>query len=240
MQKLPKVLEHEPLVDAIFEVRLNRTAPLVDILPGFLFHELDPKPTVKRLPAAEIPQPMRAKDPNLQFAPLSRLEWGKYFISVGNRNIVISCKLPYPKWPNFKAGILDITARIAKAGIAGKVERYSVKYVNLIAAPTLAEQMEKIRVEITLGSVKVGADHVNMQVHRVEDKIIHILSVINGAKGRLPDGKELSGVVVDIDSIRNVDLPDYAAFAAALEPGLEQLRHGKQDKILRLPYRSND
>ena len=95
MQKLPKVLEHEPLVDAIFEVRLNGTAPLVDILPGFLFHELDPKPTVKRLPAAEIPQPMRANDPNLQFAPLSRLEWGKYFISVGNRNIVISCKLPY-------------------------------------------------------------------------------------------------------------------------------------------------
>ena len=53
-----------------------------------------------------------------------------------------------------------------------------------------------------------------------------------------PDGKELSGVVVDIDSIRNVDLTDYAAFAAALEPGLEQLRQENKMKFFRLPYRS--
>ena len=228
MQKLPKILEHEPLVDAVFEVRLNGTPTLADILPGFLFHELEPKPTVKRLPAAEIPQPMRANDPGLRFAPVLRLEWGNYFISVGDRNFVISCKLPYPKWPNFEAAILDITGRIAKIGITGKVERYSVKYVNLIQAPTLAEQISKIKMSITLGPVKVSADHVNLQVHRKEEDIVHILSVIIGARGKLHDGKEVSGAVVDIDLIRNVDLPDFSTFAADLKPGLDQLRQANK------------
>lgn len=231
MTKLPLILEREPLVDAVFEVRLNDTPTLVDILPGFLFHELEPKPTVMRLPTAEIPQPMRANNPNLQFAPLSRVEWGSYFISVGDRNIVISCKLPYPKWPNFKTTILDVTRRIARAEIAGKVERYSLKYVNLIEAPTLALQIEKIRMSIALGTVQVLADHVNMQVHRVEGDIVHILSVITGAKGNRPDGTELDGVVVDIDSIRNVALTDYSTLVADLEPKLEHLRQANKVKF---------
>ena len=231
MQKLPLVLEREPLIDALFEVRLNGTPPLVDILPGFLFHELKPKPDVKRLPPAEIPQPMRANDPNLQFALLSRIEWENYFISIGDRNIVISCKLPYPKWPHFKKAILDITRRIAGAEIAGQVERYSLKYVNLITAQTLREQIEKIKMTINLGSVEVGADHVNMQVHRAEDEFIHILSVITGADAKLLDGQKLHGVVVDIDSIRNIELTDYAAFVATLEPGLEQLKQENKIKF---------
>ena len=229
MDRLPQRLKHEPLIDALFEVRLDGTPPLADILPGFLLHELSPKPDVKRLPAAEIPQPMRANDPNLQFALLSRIEWSDYFISVGDRNIVISCKLPYPKWPKFKLAILDITKRIAKAEIAGKVERYSVKYINLIGAPTLDEQLAKINMGVTLGSINVDADHINMQVHRTEGKFVHILSIINGATGQLADGSELFGVVVDIDSICNIEEIDYSTFATNLEPNLEEIR--QQNKV---------
>jgi uncharacterized protein (TIGR04255 family) len=228
MQKLPKILEREPLVDAVFEVRLKETPPLADILPGFLYHELNPKPLVQRLPAAEIPQPLRASDPNLQFAPILRLEWDQYFIAVGDRSFAISCKLPYPKWPNFKKAILDITRRIAKVGIAGTVERYSVKYVNLIQGSTLAEQTSKIRMAITLGPIEVSGDHINLQVHRNDGDVVHILSVISGAEGNLPDGKRIHGAVVDIDSIRNVNAPNFGVFADNLEPGLEKLRQANK------------
>ena len=53
--KLPKALEREPLVDAVFEVRIKGTQPLGDILPGFLMAQLKPKPKMMRLPAADIP-----------------------------------------------------------------------------------------------------------------------------------------------------------------------------------------
>lgn len=148
MLPLPITLEREPLVDAVFEVRLNDVPPLADILPGFLLHELGKGTTVSRLPAAEIPYPMRREDINLQFAPIQRVETGRFSILVGDRNAIVSCKLPYPKWPNFKPVILDVMARLARVGLEGSIERYSVKYVNLIQAPTYQDQIAKVAIDI--------------------------------------------------------------------------------------------
>jgi len=231
VQKLPKKLGREPLIDALFEVRLAGTPQLGEVLLGFLFHELDPKPTLQRLPAADIPQPMREMDPNLKFAPVSRLEWNDYFIATGDRSIVISCKLPYPGWTKFKAAILDITKRIAKVGFAGSVERFSLKYVNLIEAPTLAEQISKIIMSITLGPIKVADDHVNLQVHHKEKEIVHILSVLVGATANLPSGKQIVGVVVDVDSIHALNMPSFEEFSSSLEPALEELRQENKKKF---------
>lgn len=229
--KLPKILEREPLVDAVFEVRLNGDPHMADILPGVLFGQLDPKPTIQRLPAAEIPQPIRASDPNLTFSPVIRLDWGSFLISVGDRNMVIGCKLPYPKWPRFKEAILDIVSRVARVGIAGPVERYSLKYVNLIQAPTLANQIAKIIISVKVGEVEVNDDHLSVQVHRNEGDTLHIISVVTGAQGRLADGKQVFGTVVDVDSIRNVHFSDFGAFAARLEPAIETLRLANKVKF---------
>lgn len=213
---LPKQLEQEPLVDALCELRMETSAPLADILPGILFHKLEPKPTIKRLPAAEIPQPMRANDRSLQYAPTQRLEWGNYVIAVGDSNVVISCKLPYPGWPQFKSKIIEIISLIADVGVAGKVQRISVKYVNLIEAPTLENQLAKIDLELRIGPLTVSAEHIDMKVHHVDGDVIHILTVVTGANAKLPDGRESHGVVVDVDSIRNIEPMAFGDFAQVL------------------------
>lgn len=227
-RELPKILKREPLVDALCELRMEASSPLADILPGILFHRLEPKPSIKRLPAAEIPEPMRSNDPSLHYSPTQRLEWGDYVIAVGDRNVVISCKMPYPKWPNFKAKILEVTGLIAEVGVAGKVERYSVKYVNLIEAPTLAEQIAKIDLSLRIGALEVNDDHIDLKVHHTEGEIIHILTVITGARGRTSDGREANGVVVDIDSIKNIKPAPFDEFAGKLEPELETLRQSNK------------
>ncbi len=152
---------------------------------------------------------MRASDPNLHFTPVQQLEWENYFISVGDRNAQIRCKFPYPKWHKFKGTILKIIQQIAKFCITEKVIRYSVKYVNLIQAATLSEQMEKIKLAIKLGDIKVEADNVNLQVQRKEGDVVHILSVINNASSNITNEKNTSGVIVDIDSFRQLDNLDF-------------------------------
>jgi uncharacterized protein (TIGR04255 family) len=179
--KLPKTLEREPLVDAVFEVRMGGTPQLADLLPGALFGQLTPKPTLQRLLAAEIPQPIRDQDPNLAFSPIIRLDWGNFTISFGNRNLVIGCKLPYPKWPAFKEAILSIVGKVAQVGIVGPVERYSIKYVNIIQAPTIAAQIAKINMAVRVGDVEAKDDHVSIQVHRNEGDTLHIMSVLTAA-----------------------------------------------------------
>lgn len=231
MIKLPTVLEREPLVDAVFEVRLGGDPHMADLLPGVLFVQLDPKPTIQRLPAAEIPQPIRANDPNLVFAPVIRLDWREFAISFGERNLVIGCKLPYPKWPRFKEAILDIVARVASVGIAGPVERYSLKYVNLILAPTISDQITKIDMAVRIGEVAVRDDHLSVQVHKSEGDTLHIMSVVTGAQVGLADGKQVYGAVVDIDSIRVVHFADFGAFDAALGPAIETLRQANKIKF---------
>lgn len=231
MQPLPKTLDREPLVDALFEVRLVEISAIADILPGFLFGDFGPSTKIGRLPVAELPRDLRANDPNLQFAPIVRIELDHYIISVGDRSVLINCKLPYPKWVKFKEFILDILRRIATIGIAVKVERYSLKFVNLIQAPTLAEQVSKINMSISLGDVTVKNNHANIQVHYNENDIVHILSAIIGAQSRLADGRLVFGAVVDVDSIRNVDAMDFATFANGFEPGLEELRQANKRKF---------
>jgi len=230
MEPLPTSLEREPLVDAVFEMRLASAHPLGDILPGFLLHDLGEGTRVSRLPAADIPQPMRKDDPNLQFTPVQRIDVEGFSILVGDRNIVISCTLPYPKWPNFKMAIIDIISRIGKLGLPGEVERYSLKYVNLLQAPTFEEQIEKIEMSVRLGNLEVTKEHVSLQVHEREEDTVHILSITTGANGHI-DGKAVTGALVDIDSIRHAKFPDVRSFSEGVEKGLESLRQKNKEKF---------
>ena len=229
--KLPKILEKEPLVEAVFEVRMGGEPLLADLLPGVLYGQLEPRPELQRLPAAEIPKPIRAADPNLVFAPLVRLNWHEFTISIGDRSFVVACKLPYPKWPRFKEAVLDIVGKVAAIGISGSVERYSLKYVNLIEAPTISQQINKINISVKVGDVQVNEEHVSVQVHRREKDTIHILSIITGAEGKLGDDRQISGVVVDIDSIRIGQFPNFEDFASQLEPAVETLRQENKVKF---------
>ncbi|MGR3498802.1 MAG: TIGR04255 family protein [Limimaricola soesokkakensis] len=228
LKRTPTILEREPLVDALFEVRLDETAPIADILPGILYNKLDPKPRMRRLPGADIPLPMRSNDPNLKYIPIQGLEWGEYIIAIGDHNVVISCKLPYPKWPNFRAAILQIVKLIGEAELSASVSRFSVKYVNLIEANDLAAQIKKIDLAIRVGSLEVASDHFDLKVQHVDQDILHIISVITGASADMPGGKNATGVVVDIDSIRNIEPISFQDFSKGLEPELEVLRQSNK------------
>lgn len=231
MLNLPKSLEREPLVEALFEVRLIGVTSLADALPGLLFQEFDPKPTVKWLPGANIPLELREKEQSLRFVPAVRFEWEKHSISIGTQNILINCKLPYPKWQEFKGTIVDVTKRISRL-VEAKVERYSIRYVNMIAAPTLSEQIKKINMDIVLGDVKVESDYVNLKIQRSEDGIVHNFVVITNAEGTLPSGDKVQGVVVDIDSVCNVDnSPNFADFSEEFQQDLEKLKQANKVKF---------
>lgn len=229
--KLPKSLENEPLVDAVFEVRFRDAPPLADILPGALFGALKPISGIQRLPAAAVPFPLRVHDPALKFAPLLRLEVENFFVSVGDSSVVLSCKLPYPKWPKFKEFIKQISDEMLKIDVPANVERYALKYVNLIQNPLISEQLQKIRTSIRLGDVEVKNEQISLQVHHNEGNILHIMSVMTGAQGKLPDNTDVFGTVVDIDSIVLVDNMSFRAFVDIIDKDVESLRQANKAKF---------
>ena len=120
---------------------------------------------------------------------------------------------------------------ISGIGVAGKVERFSVKYVNLIEAQTIGDQIAKIDFALRIGVLEIDNESIEMKVHHVEDEIVHILTIITGARAKVADGPETFGVVVDIDSICDIPPIPFESFAVEFEPKLEMLRQSNRRRF---------
>jgi uncharacterized protein (TIGR04255 family) len=83
---------------------------------------------------AELPVPLLAHiDPNIRYAPAIRIHWGNFIILSGNQSAGLACKLPYPGWTaGFKPSILKLAQLIGEAAIVDVVERFSLKYTNIV------------------------------------------------------------------------------------------------------------
>jgi len=204
-EKLPTRLGKEPLLDAIFEFRFQAPMLLANILPGIFFSELDGPKELERLPTAEIPDQIRNADPNLQYAPLIRINWGGYSILIGDRSIAISCNLPYQGWASFRSAIEKVVGVLQKhPTLITKIERYSTKYVDLVPSSSLEEQVKMVDLDLRIGSKRLAKEAYQVRLELQTEGFINVLQVISGAKVLMPTGKEHEGLVIDIDTIKDL------------------------------------
>ncbi|MCM2399779.1 TIGR04255 family protein [Rhizobium sp. S153] len=231
MAKLPISLRDEPLIDAIFELRFEGQQQLADILPGVLFSAYHGAPKISRLPFAEIPQPVRASDPNLVFVPTIRLDLDGFAISIGARNVVVSSAQPYPKWAAFREFILGVCERVANSGLELELERFSLKYVNLLQGGSVADQVNQIRMQMAVGDLDYKNGLFSLQLQVTEDDFLHIVSVMTGAVATLPNGTTLAGTILDVDSVCHTPSLSFREFFNTSVDRLERLRHANKSKF---------
>lgn len=201
MSTLPTKLKKEPLIDGVFEIRFKSDFPAGGILPGLLFGRLGGQATIEQLPVSQIPQQARDLDPNLQFAPLSRLDWENYYINVGDRSLSVGFKYPYPGWSNFKPAIIKIMEALKDANVIKSVERYSLKYIDLIPAVSLQEQVALVNLDITLAGHTLKSEAFQLRLEIPVDDFVHAVQVVSSATATLLTGESKQGLVVDVDTI---------------------------------------
>jgi uncharacterized protein (TIGR04255 family) len=152
---LPARLRSEPLIDAIFEMRFTAESA-AQILPGMLYSGLSGEKRLENLPASGIPEDIRRKDPNLAAQPVSRILWDRYILSFGDVSFGIGCRLPYPGWAAFRQQILTLAGRVIESGLINKVERYDLRYVDLIDGQGPEDLAPKLDASLTLGGVNLA------------------------------------------------------------------------------------
>lgn len=200
---LPKKLKKEPLIDAIFEVRFSSPTPVSVVLPGYLFDKLSGVKSIEALPVAQLPKPIRDADPNLRYSPLSRLDWNQFLINIGDFSTSISCKYPYSGWTAFKSAIIEVMTILAEVGIVESVERYSIKYIDLIPTTDLQQQVSMINFDVTLAGHKLEKESFQLRMEIPRDGLINIVQVVSTAVATLHDGTSKVGLVIDVDTIKH-------------------------------------
>ena len=205
-KKLPIKLNKEPLLEALLEVRFSSELPASAVLPGLLFSKLDGSKTIEQLTVAQIPIAIRDADPNLRFAPVSRLIWKQFHINIGDRSISIACQSSnYPGWIEFKKSIMEVMEILRETAIIKSVERYSVKYVNIIPSDNIEEQVSMINFSIKLANHQLVKEAFQLRIEIHEENLINVVSVLSSAEVVLPNNTIKKGIIIDIDTIFIID-----------------------------------
>lgn len=223
--KLPIKLKKEPLVDVVFEMRFTARVPASNILPGILYDKLDGDKTLEPMPAAQLPKQMRDADPNLQFAPLVRIVWKEYLVLISDKSIAIACKIPYSGWANFHQAIVQVLKNIAEISSIETVQRYSFKYVNLLPIAKIEDQVSSVNIKVTVGTHNLEKERFQFRIEIPQDGFIKSIQIVADATVTTIDKKTMRGLVVDIDTVRNIPNERVKDFMVGLDDKLKAI-HG--------------
>lgn len=220
---LPKRLRKEPLLDALFECRFNAHLPVSNILPGILFSEFEGEKQLERLPQSDLPEVIRNSDPSLQYVPLVRIRLQNYSFLVGDRSVAVACNLPYKGWNDFKPTIIKLIGVLKKSGLVDKVIRYSVKYVDLIPSNDPTDQVNLANLSLRIGSHNLTKESYQVRMEVPVEGLINIIQVISGTKVIIPGKPEQEGVVIDIDTIKDIGGISVEQLEQDLDSALEHI-----------------
>jgi uncharacterized protein (TIGR04255 family) len=220
---LPKKLGKEPLVEALFEMRFKPKAPASSILPGLVFTKFSGEKKIENLlPLAGLPEQILANlVPNGRYTPLVRIHWNNFMILSSNQSAGLACKLPYPGWTNgFKPAILKLADLIGDAAIVDVVERFSLKYTNIIPFE-LGPPRSVVDFTLKIGPHDAATNLFQIRAELPKDNLISIVQIAAEGFATFPDGSTRRGVGIDIDTISIAKAAPFAEFLSGLSGGLE-------------------
>lgn len=220
MKKLPKKLGKDPLIDAIFEVRFTSPMPAGSILPGILHATLKAQ-SVERLGIADMPSQIRDSDPNLRFAPIVRVHWEKYMLLIGDRVLGIACKIPYPGWTIFRDAILQVFEALKPFPFINSIERYSMKYVDLLPADSQKERIAFLNMDFIIGGHRVEQESLQAKVEIPSGEFLKSIQIVAPADVQLLEIGRRVGLIIDVDVICNIQSESMQLFGERLLGRLE-------------------
>jgi uncharacterized protein (TIGR04255 family) len=192
-------------LDAIFEVRFEPSISAAgEVLPGLLYKDFKEEyDELEALPASQVPREIRESDSKFKYKAHYRLARGAKRIAVGSRVLNVYHGAPYPGWSGFRAQVQKALQSVKSTGLVKSVERYSFRYVNVIpGAP--GEGLEKLNGVFTLRDEPIDDQGFNLRTEFDDGEYRSIVKIGGNVSAELPEGETRSGLLVDIDTLREV------------------------------------
>lgn len=214
-----KYFGNSPLREAIFELRFVPTTPSAgDLLPGVLYSGLSKDyPDSLSLPMANVPREIRNQNPDLKYQSSHRLANGPHSVQIGDYSILLHTT-DYPGWDVYKQRIESLIDALNKTGFVKQIERFSFKYVNLIEASKSEKQLPLLNMKIELTGMAPDETGFLLRTERSEGKFTTIFQIAPNASAMIPPSNtNIFGLMIDVDTIRNVGNELWTDHASILE-----------------------
>ena len=202
MKRLPIKLTTDPIVEAVFELRfVPAQVAGADLLLGSLFAPMkDRFPTLTRLPTGDLPEALLKLEPNLRFQPRIRLTGTRFSLLLGDYSLMVAASCPYAGWSMYQAVISEAISLAKESGVVKSVERFSIKYINLLPAETVRAQFGKTLFNSQLGGRDLLTNLTTTKTEFDEDGFTNIVELAPQSTTEI-DGKKITGLLVNVDTI---------------------------------------
>ncbi len=199
----PIKLEEDPIQEAIFELRFQtEIAALADLLPGMIFPRVrDRFPQSERLPSSFIPRELQQTQPELRYQPRHKISGDASSIGLGDFSVMLNTQRPYVGWEAFRPVILELVGLVREFKVVSKLERFSLKYSNLLQAADAKERYELTDFAGHLGKVDLARSLTQVRTEFDESGFRHIVELIGSAVVKNAKGESREGVYLAIDTI---------------------------------------
>ncbi len=210
MDRIPDKLGQDTIIEAVFELRFLSTKDSVaDILPGLLYqHVSESFPKIERLGITQLPLSLIQSEASFRYAPHYKLIGDHYSMQVGEHVFSINCPRPYGGWDEFKSKIHELVDILRGTDIIETVERFSVKYVNVIPMQNDAS-LDQLKVSLTAGPFDLGKQATLLRTEVIEDGFLNIVQISTQVSTTLKDSEVVEGVLLDIDTICQRDFSNF-------------------------------
>jgi uncharacterized protein (TIGR04255 family) len=222
--KIPVRLKHEPLVDAVFEIRFRSSQPAAMLIPGLLFQrKLEGLGQVQTTAFANIPPQLRLLNPQMQFSPTVQIDYGgRFVIGVGEGNVSVGCRLPYPGWGAFQAAIKNLLIALQGSFIES-VSRYGLRYIDVISAATNEQQVRIFNVQFGIGDFRLERENFAFRVDVPSESFMNVVQLAANANVQLVTNEVRSGVVCDIETSESLPDENYDLFLERADDRLTRI-----------------
>ncbi|SXE48775.1 Uncharacterised protein [Klebsiella variicola] len=222
---IPERLKENALVNVLFEIRFSsENNTFSNIMPGILFTELSLKNSF-RTPHFEMPEIIRQQNADFKYLPLVGFIWGDYNILLGDNVLLLSVNSRYPGWETFKKHICTLMNIVKKHGLISVVERFSLKYVDIIEYPSAENIGEQLNMCISLGDENYLDPYLHLRSEKHEGDVVIIIQLAGNARAEGPAIKTREGFMIDIDCIINKRNLTFGNVIQNFESELDSLHH---------------
>lgn len=178
---------------------------------GIIYNSIKAKfPKAEDLPILQFPAQLRKGDPTLKYLPYYRLvskENPNILIQIGPKIFSVIMTNDYTGWKDFLREINYGLERFQSSGVATKITRFALRYLNFIDGNVLTMS----HLSIKLGERSFLPYNSQLRIEVPDGEFVSALSINNNLiieRAGKPETRK-SGSIIDIDTYVDNELPNF-------------------------------